>query len=65
MTKYIYKVQNPFLSATDLSTTADVCTAFQITKGVAFLYLWALGSCCMPPQGRVARHSKSKYRALN
>lgn len=32
LTKYIFKVQNPFLSAS--STTADMCIAFQIT-GVA------------------------------
>lgn len=65
MTKSIYKVQGPFLSATDLSTTANMCTAFWVAKGVGTLCLRGLGSHGVPPQGRIARSSKSKYKVLN
>lgn len=50
MTRHIYEVQNPFLSATDLSTTADVHIAFQVTKGVdvtpfSLCGVWVLIGC--------------------
>lgn len=61
---YLYKVRNLF-SATYVTTTADVCIAFQVTKDVDALYLWGLGSHWMPLQGMVVRFSKSKYRVTH